>query len=341
MGLIAAYYLPLTFGIPTVQLDPFQWVSAPVLLLEAVSRERATLCWLPNFAYHFIADRVRDEDLDGVRLDSLRMLINCSEPVRAASHTRLLERFQQYGLRETCLAACYAMAETTFAATQTPPEQAARVLPVLRDELARGNVVRTSNLGAARLCVSSGSVISGCHIRVVDTERRDVAPGRVGEIAIASVSLFDGYRNYPEKTVEVLDDGWYYTGDLGFVDKSEYFVIGRQKDIIIIAGNNMYPEDVEDAVGRASGVLAGRVVAFGVEDETIGTEILCVIAETDAQSDADRKRVRVNVLKAGMDMDVTISRVYLVPPRWLIKSSAGKPSRSANRERALTELSWK
>jgi hypothetical protein len=98
---------------------------------------------------------------------------------------------------------------------------------------------------------------------------------------------------------------------------------------------------VEDAVGRAEGVLPGRVVAFGTEDEAVGTEVLCVVAETDVASDADKKRVRLTVLKAGMDMDVTIGRVYLVPPRWLIKSSSGKPSRSANRERALSELSWK
>ena len=93
------------------------------------------------------------------------------------------------------------------------------------------------------------------------------------------MSLFDGYRNYPEKTAEVLADGWYFSGDYGFVHDGEYYVVGRKKDLIIVAGNNVFPEDVEDAVGTVPGVMPGRVVAFGVEDERLGTEVLCVIAE--------------------------------------------------------------
>ena len=88
----------------------------------------------------------------------------------------------------------------------------------------------------------------------------------IGEIAIKSVSMFDGYRNYPEKTAEVLEDGWYYSGDYGFKYKDEYYIIGRKKDIIIVAGNNIYPEDIEDAVSKVEGIIPGRVVAFGEED---------------------------------------------------------------------------
>ena len=115
MGLIAAFYLPLTLGIPIIQISPFEWVMAPVLLLEAISKEEGTLSWLPNFAYNLMADRVADEELEGIRLDSVRMLVNCSEPVRAESHQRFHLRFARLGLRRAALAASYAMAETTFA----------------------------------------------------------------------------------------------------------------------------------------------------------------------------------------------------------------------------------
>jgi acyl-CoA synthetase (AMP-forming)/AMP-acid ligase II len=152
---------------------------------------------------------------------------------------------------------------------------------------------------------------------------------------VASVSLFDGYRNYPEKTADVLSDGWYATGDYGFLHEGNWYVIGRKKDIIISAGKNIYPEDVEDAVNQVEGVLPGRVVAFGSEDPAEGTEHVCVVAETAFDGELEKKRLRMNILRAGMAMDVTISRVYLVPPRWLIKSSAGKPSRKATRERVL------
>jgi acyl-CoA synthetase (AMP-forming)/AMP-acid ligase II len=145
--------------------------------------------------------------------------------------------------------------------------------------------------------------------------------------------MFDGYRNYPEKTAEVLLDGWYFSGDLGFKHGEDYFVIGRKKDIIIVAGNNIYPEDVEAAVGAVDGVIPGRVVAFGQDQPELGTERLCVMVETEITDEAGLKRLRMNILKAGMAIDVTIANVYLVPPRFLIKSSAGKPSRQANKDR--------
>jgi fatty-acyl-CoA synthase len=335
MGLIAAFYLALTAGVPLVQLDPFEWVKAPVIFLEAVSREGGTLSWLPNFAYHLLADRVHDEDLAGIRLDSLRLLVNCSEPVRSESHRRFLARYAPLGLRPEALGACYAMAETTFAATQTGPGAAARELSVDRQSLSRGTVRPLDPGEASRTCVSSGRPISGCSLRVVDDAGVDLPDDRVGELAIRSVSLFEGYRNNPEKTAEALRSGWHYSGDYGFRHEGEYFVVGRKKDLIIVAGRNVYPEDIEDAVGRVEGVLAGRVVAFGIDDDVLGTEGIGLIAETPIEDIRGRQALRRAIVEAGMQVDITVSRVFLFPPRWLIKSSSGKPSRRENKERAL------
>jgi acyl-CoA synthetase (AMP-forming)/AMP-acid ligase II len=337
MGLIAAFHLALAAGIPSVQIDPFEWVLAPVLMLEAISRERATVSWLPNFAYNFMAENIHDEDLEGIRLDSLRLLVNCSEPVRAESHERFARRFAALGHRRETLSASYGMAEITFAATQSRPGVETRQLPASREELARGRFRPPIDGEAVRVCVSSGRPLRGCELRIVGPEGDEVPDGTVGEIVIQSVSLFDGYRNYPEKTAEVLVDGWYRSGDLGFRWEGEYYVIGRKKDIIIVAGKNLYPEDIEDAVSRVPGILAGRVVAFGVDDPAAGTEQIWVVAETEGSDPAGLRRLRQAVVEAGMQIDVTIVRVHLVPPRWLIKSSAGKPSRSANRERVLEE----
>jgi fatty-acyl-CoA synthase len=337
MGLIAAFHLPLIFGIPSIQIDPFQWVLAPSLLLEAITQERATVTWLPNFAFNMMAFKVRDEDLPELNLSSLRLIVNCSEPVRYESHENFLKRFQPYGLRPTAFSACYAMAETTFAVTQTPIGLAPRVVAADRTGLAGGKVEPVTNGVAARICVSSGTPIEGCEVRIVDENRLDVAPGRIGEIAITSATMFNGYRNYPEKTAEVLCDGWYYSGDYGFQDDGELFVIGRKKDIIIVAGNNVYPEDVEDAVGAVQGVIPGRVVAIGEENPELGSEQVAVIAETSIASEPDRKALRLEIVKAGMASGITIASVYLVPPRWLIKSSAGKPSRKGSREKLMAE----
>jgi acyl-CoA synthetase (AMP-forming)/AMP-acid ligase II len=204
-----------------------------------------------------------------------------------------------------------------------------------RLKLARGLVETTEDAGKTRICVSSGKVIKGCQVRIVDENRKDLSPGRVGEIAISSVSMFDGYRNYPEKTADVLEDGWYYSGDYGFIFNDEYYVIGRKKDIVIVAGNNIYPEDVEDIVSKVEGVIPGRVVAFGTDDEILGTELLTVLAETNLETRDDKKHLKVRIQEEGLKNDITISKIYLVPVRWLIKSSAGKPSRKANKERIM------
>jgi acyl-CoA synthetase (AMP-forming)/AMP-acid ligase II len=337
MGLIAAFHLPLIFGIPSIQIDPFQWVMAPSLLMEAISQECATVTWLPNFAFNMMAFKVRDEDLREVDLSSLRLIVNCSEPVRYESHENFLNRFQPYGLRPTALSACYAMAETTFAVTQTPIGLAPSALAVDRASLARGKVEPVTDGVPARICVSSGKPINGCNVRIVDENRFDVGPRTVGEIAITSATMFSGYRNYPEKTAEVLCDGWYYSGDFGFQVDGELFVIGRKKDIIILAGNNIYPEDVEHAVGAVPGLIPGRAVAIAEENAELGSEQVAIIAETSITSEHDRKALRLEIIKAGMASGITIASVYLVPPRWLIKSSAGKPSRKGSREKLMTE----
>ena len=132
-----------------------------------------------------------------------------------------------------------------------------------------------------------------------------------------------------------MKDGWYFSGDYGARYDGEYYILGRKKDIIIVAGNNISPEDVEDAVNEVPGVIPGRVVAFGVEDSESGTELVGVIAETGETDEKGLKAIRRKIGEAGIRIDVAISRVYLVPPRWLIKSSAGKLSRKANRQRIL------
>src|SRR4030065_1540366 len=114
MGLIAAFHLPLAFGIPSVQIDPFEWVMIPSILLEAITKEKGTITWLPNFAYNIMADKIHDDELENISLESMRLFINCSEPVREESHKKFFDSFKQYGLKANSLSTCSAMAATTF-----------------------------------------------------------------------------------------------------------------------------------------------------------------------------------------------------------------------------------
>ena len=333
MGLIAAFHLPLATGTPVVQLDPFEWVQAPSILLDAIAKERGTLCWLPNFAFNLLADRVSDEDLENADLSGLRLVVNCSEPVRSESFAKFAARFAKYGVRPTALAASYAMAETTFAVTQTIPGTVPAEVIADRASLAAGVVAPAVAGKPSRVCVSSGKVIRDCTLRVVGDDGAALADDRVGDLVVSSDSLFDGYRNYAEQTAAVLDGSWYRTGDTGFTRDGEVYVIGRKKDLIIVAGKNLYPEDIEDAVGGAPGVLPGRVVAFAVDDPENGTEAVAVICESDAAGTPGEAVVMKAASAAAAAVGVMVRTVHIVPPRWLIKSSAGKPSRAANRDR--------
>jgi acyl-CoA synthetase (AMP-forming)/AMP-acid ligase II len=191
---------------------------------------------------------------------------------------------------------------------------------------------------ARRTLVSSGRPIAGTRVRVVDERRVEVPDGEVGEIAIASSSLMSGYFNSPDRTAGVLADGWYFSGDLGFIDDGHVFVTGRRKDMIIIAGNNVYPQDVEEVVSEVDGVYPGRVVCCGVWDETGGTEQLVILAETLLDDGRDRSRLKLKIASAVRQrLDCTANDIFLVPHMWLVKSSSGKISRSANRDRYLEE----
>ena len=339
MGLIAAFHLPLASGLTTIQIDPFEWVLVPSILFKVISEEKVSLTWLPNFAYNLMADKIRDEEIENVSLMNLRMIINCSEKVRASSHEKFYKRFINYDLHQNKLTSMYAMAETTLAITQSLPGRRSKELLLDKGELARGIVAPTENRLKASVCVSSGKTIDGSLVKIVNDRREKVGVNRIGEIAVKSVSMFDGYRNYPEKTLEVTDSkGWFYTGDLGFLNEDELFVIGRIKDIIIVGGENIYPEDIEDAINNVENVIPGRVVAFGEENENLGTEQISVVAETKLDNEIQLLKLSKDIIEAGIRIDTNIKRVYLVPPRWLIKSSSGKPSRKTNKQRIIDNI---
>ena len=338
MGLVGAFQIPLASGVKSIQIDTFEWILSPVLMFEATHKEKATMCWLPNFAYNLCADKVPEDEMEGFDLSSLRLIINASEPIRSESHKRFLDKFVPYKLNPLALSTLYGMAEVTLAFSQNPPGQKVNEITVDRQKLAQGIVkLADEATEVKRVCVSSGVLLPDTEMKIVREDKSEVGEFEVGEIVVKSICLFEGYRNYPEKTAECMDDeGWYYSGDYGFVYNNELYVIGRKKDIIIVAGKNIYPEDVEVVLNGIEQIIPGRVIAFGEDDELLGTEQISIVAETKFTEYEDLRKLRLDIMRAGMTIDVNIGRVYLVPPRWLIKSSSGKPSRKANKERIIT-----
>ncbi len=335
MGLIAGFLLPLLQGLPLVLMSPFDWVQHPALLFRAIHDYRATLCWLPNFAYNHCARRVRRRDSEGLSAASMRLFVNCSEPVRHDSHTQFLERFAANGVRADMLGVSYAMAENTFAVTQTPPGRPARLDSIDGQELVTSGYAKPLPPAdpTAQRRVSCGPPIPGTRLRVLDDDGRPLDDRHVGQLAIHSDCLLTGYYRRPDLQ-PFAPDGWFLTGDRGYVAEGEVYVIGRSKDLIINAGKNIYPADIEAIVNQVPGVHAGRAVAFGVADEREGTELIAVVAETRAAS-GDERAVIARAIRAAVTHSaaVTVTYVHLVGPRWLLKTSSGKIARAANREK--------
>lgn len=338
MGLIAGFLMPLIQGVPLVLMSPFDWVSHPAMLFKAIHEYSGTLCWLPNFAYNHCARRVRLPDVEGVSVGTMRMFINCSEPVHLESHSQFAERFAGLGVKSEMLAVSYAMAENVFAVTQTQPGTMAKAEYIDANLLVtegRAEVVSPEHPNASPK-VSCGAVITGTQVRVLDDAGQILPERVVGEIAVKSDCMLTEYYGRPD--LNPFQEGWYRTGDRGYIADGEVYIVGRAKDLIINAGKNVYPQDIEAIANTVDGVYPGRAVAFGVYDEREGTELIALVAEVTTDDADERQRINRQLRQAVVQRStVTLGYVSLVGERWLVKTSSGKIARSANRDKWLAE----
>lgn len=343
MGLIACWLMPILMGYPLVLMSPFDWVRAPYRLFQAVSKYRGTLSWMPNFAYNFCAQKVRDRDLEGVDLSSWRAISNCSEPMRWESHQIFYERFKAYGLRYEALTTCYAMAENVFAVTQGGIDAPVVFEDIDRESLQVDKIARPAIPGRPSVrMLGAGKPIEGTKVRIVDEQGRTLPDRHVGEIALQSNCMLTEYYHRPDATAKAFLDGWYLTGDYGYMVDGELFINGRKKDLIIVGGKNIYPQDLEALAYEVPGVHPGRASAFGIFNETTGTEDVIMVVEVDTEDPEERQRIAEEVrLTVNRGSAVSLRYVHIVGKHWLVKTSSGKTARSANREKFLKEMEEK
>jgi len=340
MGLIAGFLMPILSNVPLVLMSPFDWVRAPYRLLQSISHYKGTLCWLPNFAFNFCTQKIRDRYLEGVDLSSLRALINCSEPVRFESHMMFLERFLPYGFRPEALATSYAMAENVFGVTQGGIDSPLNIDEIDRSLFQTKRIAQTAIQGSPSIkMVSCGKPIPNVEIHILSEERRELPERMVGEIALRSDCMLTGYYRRSDETEKAFLDGWYLTGDYGYLADGELFVSGRKKDLIIVGGKNIYPQDIEALAMTVPGVHPGRVSAFGIFNEEAGTEDVVLVAEVDAIDPVDREKIAEKIRESvTRGSAIALRNVYLVNKHWLVKTSSGKNARHANRDKYLLEI---
>ncbi len=342
MGLIAGFVMPIVTGIPLVLMSPFHWIRDPKILLWAIHRHKATLSWLPNFAYNHLARVARPGVFDGLDLSSWRAAINCSEPVYHHSHQVFLEKYTPYGFRQEALSVSYAMAENTFAVTQTVIGQPPALDWIRIDALQadRKAVPAEPESAGAVPMVSCGPPIARTEIRILSEDSQILEERQVGEIALRSNCMLDEYFKRPEITAKSIVDGWYHTGDMGYIVSGELYITGRKKDMIIVGGKNIYPQDLEAIANHIPGIYPGRAVAFGLFDERIGSEVIVMVAELqpdlDGVTPAEIERMLRQQIVA--QTEVTLADVRLMEARWVIKTSSGKIGRADNRQKYLEQF---
>ena len=343
MGLVGCVLTALARPGDLTLIPPELFVARPAVWLRTLSRHRGTISPAPNFAYSLCVDKVRDEDLQGVDLSSWRVALNGAEPVTPAVLESFVKRFGRWGLRPEALTPVYGLAEATLAVTFSPLSRPFRWRSFDSEALtSRGQVTQLhaeSDRPGVPL-VSLGGPLPGFKVRVVNGAGTALSPGRLGRVQVSGPSIMSGYFGRPEQTRETLRGGWLDTGDRGFLLDGELYLFGRDKDLIILAGRNHAPQELEQCLDGLAGVRTGCVAAVGVLPPDEPGERLVMLVEraqaspplVDDQTLEEQVRAR---LAGGAGQRAW--RVELLAPGTLPRTSSGKIRRGEARRRYLSD----
>lgn len=355
MGLIYGILEPVFKGFPCYVMPPTALVQQPLRWLRAISRYRATHSVAPNFAYEHCIRKARPEQLAGLDLTCWNVAINGAEPVRKATLERFIEMFEPYGFRRRAFSPGYGLAESSLMVTGTFKADLPCYLSVRSEDLQKNLVIEDrEGLPGVQTLVSSGYAVLGTRLAIVDPDSNLECPElSVGEVWVSGKSVADGYWNHPEATdrtfnaylAETREGPFLRTGDLGFLRDGQLYITGRLKDLIIVAGRNHYPHDIEQAVEDSHpAIRPSCCAAFSTEMD--GEERLVIAAEIDhrCKSGLDSSSLKRAICQAvTANNDVQPSTVLLLKAGTIPKTSSGKIQRHACRSgfRAGTLELWR
>lgn len=335
LGLIGAWLGTLYFAAPLYVMSPVSFLARPGNWLWAMHHVRATLSASPNFGFELCLNKLDDADLVGLDLSSLRIVANGAEPVSPSTLRRFIERFGRYGFRREAMTPVYGLAECTVGLAFPPLGRGPVIDRVDREALLRRGVAepaRPDDADAMEI-VACGRPLPGHEIRIVDELGQELGERREGRLQFRGPSATAGYFRNDAATRELIRDGWHDSGDRAYLAGGDVFITGRVKDILIRAGRNIYPQEVEQALGELPGIRKGCVAAFGVEDAASGTERLVIMAETAVTDKDARERLRQEAHRVATDvLGMPPDEIVLIRPRTIPKTSSGKIRRGAARD---------
>ena len=353
MGLIGAWLMPLYFGLPMVVLSPLAFLSRPARWVRAFHRYRGTVSAAPNFAYELAAAKVSDEEIQDLDLSAWRAALNGAEPVLPATLDRFAARFASCGFRRETLLPVYGLAEASLAVTIPPVgrgplvdrleraafEQEGRALPAQPAAPDADNGTKEDPNVIS--FVSAGPPVPGHEVRIANERGEDAGERVEGQLWFRGPSSTQGYYRNEAATAALLPEGaaagWVNSGDRAYRADGEIYITGRMKDIIIHAGHNLYPHEIEEVVARVPGVRKGCVVAFGAADQVAGTERFVIVAESrERNRDARARLAQAITAQVTETLGLPPNAVEVVPPNAIPKTSSGKLRRDATKQRFLS-----
>jgi acyl-CoA synthetase (AMP-forming)/AMP-acid ligase II len=341
-GLIGMVLYSLFVGMPCVLMSPLHFIQRPVRWLRAMSRYGASYSGAPNFAYDLCLRKVSAEERAILDLSHWQVGFNGAEPVRANTIRRFAETFAASGLRPDCLRPSYGLAEGTLMVSGGAGGPFTKT--VSRSAYEQGFVEAPRGEGDARVLVSSGRPMGDVKVAIVDVEScAPCAPARVGEIWVAGASVSSGYWGRPAETKATFgfrldghsDGPFLRTGDLGFVDEGLLYVAGRLKDVVVVRGRKLHPQDIEEAIeAQVPGIRPDSTIAFGIDDAD--QEAIVVVTSAAASPTPDIQGIIRRIRKVVVEeQQETPGAIVLIRSGTLPKTSSGKRARQACRRAFL------
>jgi 1-acyl-sn-glycerol-3-phosphate acyltransferase len=340
MGLIGAWLGSLYYAVPLVVMSPLTFLARPQRWLELIHLHRATLSGGPNFGYELCLRVLDRQRIRGLDLSSWRIAFNGAEPVSPHTMQRFAEGLADCGLRSSALMPVYGLAEAAVGLCLAPPgrglllDQVEREAFMTRQEARPVAVHEGQEREPTLTFVNCGPPLPGYAVRIVARDGSELPERHEGEIEFRGPSTTAGYYDNPTATRDLFDGEWLRSGDRGYLVHGDLYISGRVKDVLMRGGRNIYPYELEEAIGQIEGIRKGCVAVFGHPDPESGVEQLVVAAETRIDDPARRDAITRAIREVTVDIvNVPADAIRLVPPHSVLKTSSGKIRRAATAER--------
>lgn len=336
MGLIGCLLFPIFAKLPVHVMRPFDFAVNPKRWLKLISDKKISITCAPNSAYHMCTTKIKEERKKDLNLSSLRVALCGAEPINAKTLNNFINAFKEQGLKSSVFLPCYGMAENVLAISFTTPENELKVIHVDKEEMSANSKVVLNKDGLA--FVSCGKPLPGVELKVLDEEDRELGENAIGQIVIKSKSTTSGYYKRDDVNKNLFYQGYLRTGDLGFLHEGEVYIVGRSKDLIIINGLNLCPEEIEKQILEVKEVRPGRLAAFAVPNKDESSEEIQVVVELKGNnfSSERREKIREKIAQVASELIAIKShQISIVPAGTIQKTTSGKIKRSAMRNMYL------